>query len=736
MGKKIKIYNAQTGETKIIDESEMNDYGVTDVGGQTNSLSPQNATVEPINQTATTTEPQKPGLIQSLLQPFINTGKNILGAPVEAARALTLGGDTKALDENTKKMQEITARLKSEKDPTAKKILMDESKKLQDVASTKRDQIEKVSNVKNPFLSIEELQKVHEDPRGSVIQQVKDSANVASYGIPFGKAGFIGSKFLAPGAAVSAVQSASSPDAGLDWQTADKVAADAVTGAVTGLATQVGGKLLGGILRKTGALSPTLDKGAQMVEEGQRKIKLKPSVYGAGDEKAVNETLTKWGVKGSPDKQYEMLAPAMDKIESKIQGVIDANPTISVTKEEIKQSFMENLKSSLRSKDLTAKQAQQEIDGYLKDLVKASGGTGKFTDVSLERLRDLKKLVNDDYGPVHDIMERGGALSPRQKVISAAWDSLDAAVKGASPEMKTLLKDESNLFKAARPLSAARSNPPTLRFAGTSIPAPIENAGKSKLADILRVGADKTAGVSNVASKINGVTSSPIVSQVTAQAATRAPQVLPQVLSNGGNVPNDQTNNYDSQNTQDTTTVPQQGQTATGYTLQQLGEGYAKALQAGDKASAEQLKSMYDLEANFQKTQGGASKPYSVKAAEDLSTTQSGINGLEEVNKILKEDPTVLAKQLVPGQFVSRKFDSALFRTVEALLRLRTGAAAPEQEVRRYMRKFGPTFGDSPEAIQFKLEQFAKDFTNYKTNLMSTRGSSDVADTMSTPLVQ
>lgn len=724
MGRKIKIYNDQTGETKIIDESELNAYNVTSGGNQGGSLSPQNATIEPITPVPTS-EPQKPGIIQSILQPFINTAKNIGGAPIEAARASTLGGETSALDQNSQQLLDINKKLMATKDPAAKKILLAEAQRLTTEGEKLRQGVDKVSAVQNPFLSTEDFAKINTNPKGYVTQQVKDSANIASYGIPFGKGANLITKVLGPGAAIGAVQSATTPEAGMNWQTADEVAKGAAFGAAGAGVTALGGKILGGILNKTGKVSSTLEKGAQAIEEGQRQIRLKPSVYGAGDEKAVNETLTRWGVKGSPDKQYAALAPAMDKIESKIQGVIDANPTISVTKEEIKKSFMDNLQSSLRSKDLTQKQARTEIDGYLQDLVKASGGTGRFKDISLERLRELKKLVNADYGPVHDQMVRGGALSPRQKVIAAAWDSLDNAVKTASPEMKTLLKDESNLYKAARPLSAARVNPPTLRFMGTSIPAPIENAGKSKLVDVLRGTANKTAPISTVSQKVEGVTSTPIVSQIMRQAGARAPQVLPQVLSNGNQVPQNENNNNNPQNLQTTNTVAQPEKTATGYTLQQLGTAYSKAIQAGDKTAAAQLKDMYDIESSFQKTQGTGGKPLSVKAAEDLSTTQSGINGLAEVNKILKDDPSVLAKQLVPGQFVSRKFDSALFRTVEALLRLRTGAAAPEQEVRRYMRKFGPTFGDSADAVQFKLDQFAKDFANYQQNLISTQGSTE-----------
>jgi hypothetical protein len=245
----------------------------------------------------------------------------------------------------------------------------------------------------------------------------------------------------------------------------------------------MGGAITGGI-QAVGDVSKfikgkgkTLEAGGEKVREGVRQIKQPPSIYGAGKEKAINKSLTERGFKGTPAQQYEQLEPAMASLEDEVQDIIKKNPDITVKVGDIKTSFIKNLKSALRSKDLTASQAKSEIEGYLNDLIKASGGKGKFTNIDLGRLRQLKKLVNEDFGPVYTAMENGTALTPRQKVIAAAWDSLDEAVKGASPELKKLLEHESNLYKAARSLYSARFNPPTLRAFGTSAPASVTQAG-------------------------------------------------------------------------------------------------------------------------------------------------------------------------------------------------------------------------------------------------------------------
>src|SRR3990167_965394 len=83
---------------------------------------------------------------------------------------------------------------------------------------------------------------------------------------------------------------------------------------------------------------------------------------------------------------------------------------------------------------------------------------------------------------------------------------------------------------------------------------------------------------------------------------------------------------------------------------------------------------------------------------------KTGLKSIGNVMAIYEKDPGILKKQLIPGKFASRSFDSALFSTVDTLLRIRTGATAPEEEIRRYVNAYGPQFGDNPEDVKFKLD--------------------------------
>lgn len=689
MARRYKVQDTRTGKIVEVDESQLGQYGL-----KTPTSTPAATVPPPQMQQAT---PQAPDLATSIGSFLLN---NLFGA-------------TKKYATNT--INDVQA---AQKDPKKAQQLLDKA-----TATAKGAGIQGI---------IGDLIT----GKGFAREAVKPAAELASFAVPFGKGGNVLSKILLPGAAVGGLSGISQEDA-----TPQSVAGNAILGAGGAGVIQGGSKVLNGILKLGGKLSPALEKGAQTLEQGTREIRIKPSIYGAAQEKAINETLTRYGVKGSPQVQYEMLQPTMGKIESKIQKVIDENPTIAVTKEEIKRSFMDNLKSSLRSKDLTQTQATTEIDGYLKDLVKASGGTGKFVDISLERLRNLKKLVNEDYGPVHDVMTRGGALTPRQKVIAAAWDSLDNAVKNASPEMKALLRDESNLYKSAPSLSAARSNPPTLRMMGTSIPKGIEEKAKGTLVDMLRETANKTNGVSNASSKIERSMTNPLlqtlIGQFGARGATQINQPANQSQEQYPPVENTSYNNEQSYNvngqsnqiippadsiSQNVNNEPQRQITA--QQMQQVLMAQSQGLISSKTASA--IKDAYDVQEAAIKTTGTGSVPAVTKQRQDLS--RAGLRAQKDALDIFTSDPNIVAKGLVTAGLLSRKYDSAISRAVEGLLRARSGAAVPDSEVKKYIKDYGPQIGDPMDVALYKLEQLRLDLQDALNN-----NANVVPDTITQP---
>lgn len=451
------------------------------------------------------------------------------------------------------------------------------------------------TNYQNPFRTEKKLEEVRNqnDKTGFVVDQAKKTAGIASFAVPFGKAGFAGSKAIVPGMAAGGLNEASQDDASVE----SVVGASAVGGAL-GLGGQLVGKVVNKIRGGKNAGAGMLEKQAQKIEEDTRKIRVRPSVYGASQEKNINKTLDRLEIKGSAQDQYEKLQPAMDQLETEIQDVIKKNPGITVKVSDIQTAFKDKLKSALRSKDFDSKTATTEVNGYLKDLMKASGGTGKVKEIDLQGLRELKKLINEDYGQVHSLMERGMPLTPRQKVIAESWSALDDAIKTASPEIKALLTDESNLYKAASSLSSARTNPPTFRIAGTSIPAQLTQKARDMAAGTMR-------GVSRATDAAASATPN-IPPTVAAQAAIRMTNPNDVVSPEEGedNQQNYNNNEVTNDNVQPTNNItqPEVPATVTGRTVDEHLAALSAATRAGDTNAAKAIKAQLEIEQEFAKS--------------------------------------------------------------------------------------------------------------------------------------
>lgn len=433
-------------DTQISQEIEKKSRELSGVTSPLSAANPAGKTAQVTGKVPTSGEGDQGGgfafnFIKGLVQPAIEYGKYVGEAAYQGGRYIL--------------------------DPVFRKSILGEE--------LTPEELDKLNKGKDTFFYSDEEAKNKLGDRGKIaLTGAKATAGGMSYAIPFGKGASLASKVFIPGATSAMLSEFSNEDA-----TPESVIESGVTGAVAAGALHAVGGMVSWARGKGGELIRESEK----IAEGTRKIKVKPSVFAAGKEKTINETMNKYGFKGSAQQQYEQLEPVMKDIEGKIQSFITENPELSVSKESIKEAFVKNLKSSLRTKDLTQSQAVKEIEGYLNDLLVASGERGAETgqvllkagakDIPLATLREMKKVLNEDYASVFKKIESGTSLNSREKVIAAAWDSLDNAVKNVAPEMKQLLLDESNLYQAAQPLASARVNPPTFRAAGTSVPSGI-----------------------------------------------------------------------------------------------------------------------------------------------------------------------------------------------------------------------------------------------------------------------
>jgi hypothetical protein len=72
------------------------------------------------------------------------------------------------------------------------------------------------------------------------------------------------------------------------------------------------------------------------------------------------------------------------------------------------------------------------------------------------------------------------------------------------------------------------------------------------------------------------------------------------------------------------------------------------------------------------------------------------------------------------------EFDTLGFAAVDNMLRIATGAAAPDTEIRRYMNQYLPAPGDSPETVQTKLNAMRQQFNSILS--LAQQGNSSGVD--------
>lgn len=300
-----------------------------------------------------TTAQQVGGVVKSIAQPFINTGKNIGGAVAELARKPFIDQSSVNVDAAIKQSAEVNRKLRTTTDPIEKARLLQQSRSLSAGLEGSGEMASVASSVSNPFLNEQELTKVSQPlslQKGSALrQQIGDSANIASYAVPFGKGANILTKAILPGAAVG----------GLNAMTAEADPLDVVKGAG-------GGALFGGATYGAGQLFKRL-----------------PGVLSKQSEEVVTR-----GV-GNPQKQIDLAKRGGRSVGSfmKEYNVLDRSPQTANEAKDLIFSQYDDL--ALRSgKQVPTGKIVSAIDD---EIAKLQGGAGKFSDANQSKIAELTR---------------------------------------------------------------------------------------------------------------------------------------------------------------------------------------------------------------------------------------------------------------------------------------------------------------------------------------------------------
>lgn len=578
----------------------------------------------------------------------------------------------------------------------------------------------RIWEAENPFLSKEKLEEASKDPRKFLLEQIKASAGVAAWAVPGG--GALPAK-LAKGALAGGLAGFGQTKGTSAEELAKGFGKGALIGGVTAGALDIGGrgvkaalskieeraakKLLGG----TGSqfAKALRDKGIDPIAIAKKYGLLQRDPQKALD--ILDDT-----IKSSEDdilREIQNLDVGVGKRLISKQTFIDAinkranalNKTNNFVEANGLQRFAENF-GKQHGKYISADQALAFVRDANRNLgarqvtteTLAAQAEGQRTLAKLARktLKGISTKIKDSLRTQEELftiepilrstmgkVAKGGTLTGPGGLTGTLAGLGVGGVSGGPAGLATYAGIGALRGRTAAEL-ATKGVAAGTRAAGTQIP--------QAMGQIAQRGLPPLAGMAGGEREVQGVQGLPDIDRVVPQQRAEEP-----ILSSGGQWRWDpQANDW----------VPhQQEGRATRLTEDQIAQMAIQAAQSGDPKEALAVVSA------LAELAGPAKEPKQPTAAVQKVRIQakSGLRGLDEVRSIYEKDPNILAKQTIPGQFASRKFDSALFKAVEAILRVRSGAAVPETEVRRYMNAFGPRFGDAPDVVKFKIDGLEQD---------------------------
>lgn len=189
-------------------------------------------------------------------------------------------------------------------------------------------------------------------------------------------------------------------------------------------------------------------------------ITLKPSVYGAGREAAVQKTVDTIVPGANATQKYNNLQPTMDNLGKQIQNIMTQNPKVT-SLSDVMGNFEKNLQDQgvYRTAGGSRNAVQKVARSYISDLNnEATQGNqilnpSTISDMSLQK---IKQQVNQDAQSIYKKIDNGTSLTDKDKVILAARQTLDDTISQLHPEMKNLTVQQSHLYDAADSLFKGR----------------------------------------------------------------------------------------------------------------------------------------------------------------------------------------------------------------------------------------------------------------------------------------
>lgn len=489
-------------------------------------------------------------------------------------------------------------------------------------------------------------------------------------------------------------------------------AGKAITGART-LTHPLENVLAGGAQRtagnaSTGALQSigkNIEAGGMGMAQGAQATGL-PRIGAQTSDELVNTITKNFGIKaGSPEAINRALEPKLAKLGADLTAQYEKSNVAILPKElqTMGKNIMQKVTTQGGLDNTAVKYAQGQVDRLVK--------TG-----------DIKGLWQFTK-------ELESASSSLAKGVEAGASAKNSAIDIVRNEIRPFLQDKVPGIAEKNILYHQGADANKLLLKATE--NRLSGGVTGRVMGLAPVKALETK-TGRALTKTGNVLGNPVVSNIVRQS----PASLSRAIG-GGMQPQDQTQMDQSQGQdiygqaggQDTTGMggmlggTQQTQQAppSAYSYEQA----MRDLQSTNNPKfQQQIMDRYDF---VQKAEAARNKPaaspFGKPTFQQYTMAKSGVNSLQQIEKLIKQSPELVNKGNVPGQGIpivggyvqkslgTNQYKALSHNLIDTVLRIRTGAQANAQEIALYSKDLMPQAGDPPETVQSKL-QTLYDFLN------------------------
>lgn len=528
--------------------------------------------------------------------------------------------------------------------------------------------------VKNPFLSNQETEQIKSDPLSFIGRQAGRSAALAAYGVPIGGTTSLLGKTIATtpfkgGALFGGLSSLDTDNPSLGG-----VALGAAGGGIT---ASLINKILGA------------GKGASEVGAEMRQNIKNPKVKTSPLSEIKKAEIAKMGEKYVGSAKEQGLAAGQDwqALYDKVGEALKSSP-VKISGEKLRES----IRRAAKEAGFSGAEYTEKLEGLLSNLPKRD--TNPFTIFS--KVKNIVKRGEGGYGKADT-----ASLTPQEQLVQIMDRITTNKIKSTVSVAKTGLNEMAKIQKLMPGLEAQVNKAqsgihlPFIGNVGGEMAASRAQGLEDKLGLNLQNLAQRTSGLQKIAPVASNLGTKALIPGLVGENQ-QTQQASISELPTGGTSVGDQLDTY----LQDLSGAGKK----TGTMLDQITpETVALAYLTLPKSSADKL-------AAALKAKTPATGKLGATAQARIGYLATGLQGLNLVEQLYESNPNNLAVAMIPGQPLSRSWDNATFAAAEGLLRAFSGAAVPEDEVRRYASRALPSYPDDPATARQKIKMMRNSF--------------------------